>query len=88
MSMFETIFRREFTMAEIEHFVDPTDKAHPKFSDVENLEVTLYSAKNQMSGESPQKVKIGDAVRTVSCWNILIARSFLFFQLFKLFVRM
>jgi glycyl-tRNA synthetase len=65
--MFETIFRREFTMAEIEHFVDPTDKAHPKFSDVENLEVTLYSAKNQMSGESPQKVKIGDAVRTVSC---------------------
>ena len=25
---------REFTLAEIEHFVDPTDKTHPKFSQV------------------------------------------------------
>ena len=23
---------REFTMAEIEHFVDPEDKSHPKFA--------------------------------------------------------
>ena len=57
---------REFTMAEIEHFVDATDKSHPKFADVENVEVTLYSAKNQMSGQAPEVVKIGDAVRTVS----------------------
>lgn len=29
---------REFTLAEIEHFVDPEDKSHPKFSEVSNLE--------------------------------------------------
>lgn len=52
-------------MAEIEHFVDANDKSHPKFSEVENIELTLYSAKNQVSGESPEVVKIGDAVRSV-----------------------
>lgn len=52
-------------MAEIEHFVDPLDKTHPKFHEVENVEVTLYSAKNQVSGQSPEKWKIGEAVRTV-----------------------
>lgn len=30
---------REFTMAEIEHFVDPLDKSHPRFSRVADLEV-------------------------------------------------
>ncbi|GAB4845802.1 hypothetical protein Ancab_039211 [Ancistrocladus abbreviatus] len=29
---------REFTLAEIEHFVDPEDKSHPKFVEVANLE--------------------------------------------------
>lgn len=53
-------------MAEIEHFVDPNDKSHPKFSEVEDVEVVLYSAKNQVSGQSPEKVKIGHAVKTVS----------------------
>ena len=28
---------REFPMAEIEHFVDPLNKSHPKFSNVQNL---------------------------------------------------
>ncbi len=51
-------------MAEIEHFVDPTDKSHPKFETVADLEVQLYSATNQMSGESAQLVRLGDAVRT------------------------
>ncbi|CAF2499250.1 unnamed protein product [Rotaria sp. Silwood2] len=55
---------REFTMAEIEHFVDPTDKSHPKFETVANLKIQLYSASNQMSGESPQLVRVGDAVRS------------------------
>lgn len=35
---------REFTMAEIEHFVDPKNKSHPKFKDVADLVVTLYPA--------------------------------------------
>lgn len=56
---------REFTMAEIEHFCDPADKSHPKFGSVRDLEVTLYSACNQMDGKLPQRRKIGDAVAEV-----------------------
>jgi glycyl-tRNA synthetase len=73
---------REFTMCEIEHFVDATDKSHPKFADVENIEVTLYSAKNQMSGQPMETVKIGDAVRSKLIDNetlgYFIARIFLY----------
>lgn len=69
-------------MAEIEHFVDPNDKSHPKFSEIEEVEVTLYSAKNQVSGQSPEKVKIGHAVRTKIINNetlgYFIARIYLF----------
>lgn len=35
---------REFTMAEIEHFVDPTDKSHPKFGTIADTELPLWSA--------------------------------------------
>jgi glycyl-tRNA synthetase len=55
---------REFTMAEVEHFCDPIDKSHPKFIDVEHIEMNLYSACNQVGGESPVIMKIGDAVRS------------------------
>ncbi len=57
-------------MAEIEHFCDPTNKDHPKFDDVKDLEVTLYSACNQMDGKLPEKVKIGDAVGQVSTVDV------------------
>jgi glycyl-tRNA synthetase len=53
-------------MAEIEHFVDPSDKSHPKFEDVANVKMTLYSALNQTSGESPAQITIGEAVKSVS----------------------
>ncbi|TNN88272.1 Glycine--tRNA ligase [Liparis tanakae] len=53
---------REFTMAEIEHFVDPTEKVHPKFSNVADLEITLYSSKAQTSGQSAHIMRLGDAV--------------------------
>lgn len=35
---------REFTMAEIEHFVDPLNKNHPKFSSVAQMKIPLFSA--------------------------------------------
>ncbi|KQK77797.1 glycine--tRNA ligase [Amazona aestiva] len=38
---------REFTMAEIEHFVDPSEKNHPKFQNVADLNILLYSSKAQ-----------------------------------------
>lgn len=55
---------REFTMAEIEHFCDPNLKDHPKFVDVENYEMCLYSACNQMDGKSASRITIGEAVKT------------------------
>lgn len=51
-------------MAEIEHFVDPNDKSHPKFETIADLKIQLYSASNQMSGESAQLVRLGDAVQS------------------------
>jgi len=54
---------REFTMAEIEHFCDPSDKSHPKFSKVADTVMTLYSACNQMDGQPAQQFKIGDVVK-------------------------
>ncbi|PIK50013.1 Glycine--tRNA ligase [Apostichopus japonicus] len=53
---------REFTQLEIEHFIDPSDKDHPKFEDVANLEVLLFSGSNQMSGKSAMKTTFGQAV--------------------------
>ncbi|KAJ3611286.1 hypothetical protein NHX12_021302 [Muraenolepis orangiensis] len=53
---------REFTMAEIEHFVDPTEKVHPKFPNVADLNITLYSSKAQTSGQSAHIMRLGDAV--------------------------
>jgi len=60
---------REFTMAEIEHFCDPADKSHPKFSGVADTVMTLYSASNQMSGEPARQVKIGEAVTSGTVAN-------------------
>lgn len=56
---------REFTQAEIEHFFDPNDKSHPKFKNVENTKMLLYSACNQMSGEIASKITIGEAIKKV-----------------------
>jgi len=32
---------REFQMAEIEHFVDPLDKLHPKFKTIKHYKLPL-----------------------------------------------
>ncbi|PSN57200.1 Glycine--tRNA ligase [Blattella germanica] len=53
---------REFTMAEIEHFCDPSDKSHPKFNQVRDTQLLLYSACNQMDGKSAESHSIGQAV--------------------------
>ncbi|XP_072396702.1 glycine--tRNA ligase [Diabrotica undecimpunctata] len=53
---------REFTMAEIEHFCDPNDKAHPKFNNVRDTQLLLYSACNQMDGKPAERTTIGVAV--------------------------
>jgi len=53
---------REFTMAEIEHFVNPNNKAHPKFASVKGVVMTLFSNDAQLSTGKVEKVAIGDAV--------------------------
>lgn len=56
---------REFTMAEIEHFVNPNDKSHPKFKSVENLVVYLFPRAEQMALRDHVEMRIGDAVAQV-----------------------
>ncbi|KAJ7970118.1 glycine--tRNA ligase, mitochondrial 1-like [Quillaja saponaria] len=53
---------REFTLAEIEHFVDPEDKSHPKYSEVANLEFLMFPREDQMSGQSAKRIPLSEAV--------------------------
>jgi glycyl-tRNA synthetase len=54
---------REFTMAEIEHFVDPEDKRHEKFSEVRDVELALLHRNVQESGSTHlARMSAGDAV--------------------------
>ncbi|KAL6190680.1 hypothetical protein ACLB2K_037074 [Fragaria x ananassa] len=53
---------REFTLAEIEHFVDPEDKSHPKFSDVAHLEFLMFPRDEQKPGKSARVISLGEAV--------------------------
>jgi hypothetical protein len=56
---------REFTLAEIEHFVNPYDKSHPKFKDVAHLEFFLFPRAEQTGLKDHVKTCIGDAVAKV-----------------------
>jgi glycyl-tRNA synthetase len=76
---------REFTQAEIEHFVNPEDKRHPKFSSVASLKPLLYARKHQMGAEKkPEAIALGDAVAQGIIANetlaYFIGRTWLFFQ--------
>ena len=54
---------REFTMAEIEHFVDPQDKSCAKFASLGDIQLPLWTAQAQDAGErSPVMMSIGEAV--------------------------
>ena len=54
---------REFTMAEIEYFVDPLKKEHNKFNLLKDLKLPLWSAKSQFNGESINtNITLGEAV--------------------------
>lgn len=53
---------REFTMGEIEYFVDPEDKKHAKYCTVKDIKVNIYSACDQMDGKPAKFLSIGEAV--------------------------
>lgn len=63
---------REFTLAEIEHFMDPIQSTHPKFSRIENHEMTFYSGDDQMNGRNAIRMTIGQAVRSVRFNSIFV----------------
>jgi glycyl-tRNA synthetase len=54
---------REFTQAEAEIFIDPRDKTHPKFKEIENIELNLYTREDQVAGAVSHTMSLGDAVK-------------------------
>lgn len=54
--------QREFTQAEIEYFVNPKNKAHPKFKMVKDTVLTLFHSDAQLSAQEPVKMAAGEAV--------------------------
>lgn len=56
---------REFLMAEIEHFLDPEDKSHPKFHEVKDVKLSFLPRELQEAGSTEPIVKtIGEAVES------------------------
>ncbi|AYU83758.1 glycyl tRNA synthetase, putative [Leishmania donovani] len=54
---------REFTLAEIEHFVNPNNKNHEKFDRVRDVEIWAWPRNLQASNEDPIRMTIGEAVQ-------------------------
>ncbi|KAJ1854656.1 Glycine--tRNA ligase 1, mitochondrial [Coemansia sp. RSA 2703] len=54
---------REFTMAEIEHYVDPQNKDHPRFDEVADIKLNLLPGSVQLTGSTDTvQMTIRDAV--------------------------
>ncbi|KAJ6551809.1 hypothetical protein B0H19DRAFT_1158993 [Mycena capillaripes] len=54
---------REFTMAEIEHYVDPLDKTHARFNEVADVELVLLDKFVQAAGQTTtRRMTVGAAV--------------------------
>lgn len=54
---------REFLMAEIEHFVDPEDKSHPRFADVKSTKLRFLPKEVQEAGSNEVvEQTVGEAV--------------------------
>lgn len=49
-------------MAEIEHFVDPSKKEHPRFAALAGTILPLFPKSNQIGDGKIQQMSIGDAV--------------------------
>ncbi|OLY77899.1 Glycine-tRNA ligase 1, mitochondrial [Smittium mucronatum] len=76
---------REFMMAEIEHYVDPLNKNHHKFSEVAHIKLNLLPANVQQSGSTKITVMtIGEAVSQKVIDNetlgYFLGRIFLFLE--------
>lgn len=74
--------QREFTQAEIEFFVNPKEKGHPKFPGVKDQVLNLFDSDNQLSAKAPYLMSIGEAVAKGIVDNeflgYVICRTYLF----------
>ncbi|EGG18010.1 glycyl-tRNA synthetase [Cavenderia fasciculata] len=73
---------REFTMAEIEHFVNPHDKSHPKFEEVANIKANLLTSEAQDGDKKVVEMTFGDAVKQGTINNQTLAYFMCRTQLF------
>jgi glycyl-tRNA synthetase len=56
---------REFLLAEVEHYVDPERKQHPRFREVSDIMLPLLDRETQLSGKTaPKTLAIGQAVES------------------------
>ncbi|GAA5842716.1 hypothetical protein JCM11251_002331 [Rhodosporidiobolus azoricus] len=74
---------REFTMAEIEHFVDPLDKNHERFESVKDIKLRLLPKDVQAAGKTDiSELSVGEAVSSGMVDNqtlgFFLARIYLF----------
>ncbi|CAB4385133.1 uncharacterized protein OCT59_005334 [Rhizophagus irregularis] len=74
---------REFTMAEIEHYVDPNNKTHSRFNEVKDIKLRLVPRSVQSEGKmDPIEMAIGEAVEKKIVDNetlgYFLARTYLF----------
>jgi glycyl-tRNA synthetase len=53
---------REFTMGEIEHFVNPADKSHVNFPAVADCRLVLFGRDDQLGSGKTKELAIGEAV--------------------------
>lgn len=74
--------QREFTQAEIEFFVNPKEKSHPKFGRIKDQALNLFHSDNQLAAKDPVVMTIGDAVGKGIVNNeflgYIICRTYLF----------
>lgn len=57
-------------MAEVEHFVDPSNKSHPKFASIADQKANFFSACNQMDGRGVEQLTFRQAVENVSEYRL------------------
>ena len=67
---------REFTQAEAEIFVDPKEKNHPRFKEIESQVLTLYPAEIQEKEGDPIRLTAQEAVQ-----NGIVSSEILTYQL-------
>lgn len=74
---------REFTQAEAEIFVDPSDKTHRNYENIKNITLRLYGQKEQINQQNPIRIAVRDAIEQniissqMLVYQLVIAKKFL-----------